>query len=72
MQIWLELAKAPTAKTRELLSYIFESWYMLGRLGGFNAQNLQARAHQRATVARSYAQATAYTVSKAKLGTAEW
>lgn len=42
-QIWLELARPPSADQRELLDYVFQAWYALGRLGGFNSLNLQAR-----------------------------
>ena len=42
-QIWLELARPPSADQRELMDYVFQAWYALGRLGGFNSLNLQAR-----------------------------
>ena len=42
-QIWVELARPPSADQRELLDYVFQAWYALGRLGGFNSLNLQAR-----------------------------
>lgn len=42
MQIWLEMAKAPSARERELLETVLEAWFILGRLGGFNTLNMQA------------------------------
>ena len=43
VQIWVELARPLSADQRELLDYVFQAWYALGRLGGFNSLNLQAR-----------------------------
>lgn len=43
VQIWVELARPASADQRELLDYVFQAWYALGRLGGFNSLNLQAR-----------------------------
>ena len=43
-QVWLELYRAPSEEDRELLSEVFQSWYMLGRLGGFNGMNMQVGA----------------------------
>ena len=39
----MELARPPSTDQRELLEYVFQAWYALGRLGGFNSLNLQAR-----------------------------
>ena len=39
----MELARPPSLDQRELLEYVFQAWYALGRLGGFNSLNLQAR-----------------------------
>lgn len=39
--IWLEFATAPAPAERELLEELFDSWFYLGKLGGFNAENLQ-------------------------------
>ena len=41
-QVWLELYRTPSEEDRELVSEVFQSWYMLGRLGGFNGMNMQA------------------------------
>ena len=40
-QVWLELYRTPSEEDRELVSEVFQSWYMLGRLGGFNGMNMQ-------------------------------
>ncbi len=40
-QVWLELYRTPSEEDRELISEVFQSWYMLGRLGGFNGMNMQ-------------------------------
>lgn len=40
--IWLEFANVPTQGEKKYLDGIFDSWYVIGRLGGFNAENLQA------------------------------
>ena len=39
--LWLRFADAPSAGERKYVDSIFDSWYVLGRLGGFNAENLQ-------------------------------
>ena len=41
MQVWLELYRTPSEEDRELINEVFQSWYMLGRLGGFNGMNMQ-------------------------------
>ena len=43
LQLWFELHEAPTPEQRELLEAVINSWFTVGRLGGFNAQNLQVR-----------------------------
>ena len=40
--IWLRFADSPDQGERKYLDGIFESWFVIGRLGGFNAENLQA------------------------------
>ena len=40
-QMWLELHQAPNAEQRNLLEAVLNSWFTMGRLGGFNAMNLQ-------------------------------
>ena len=43
IQVWLELYRTPSEEDRELIGEVFQSWYMLGRLGGFNGMNMQVR-----------------------------
>jgi len=40
--IWLRLPHPPGAGERGYLETAFDSWFFLGKLGGFNAENLQA------------------------------
>ncbi|CAL8463346.1 g2880 [Coccomyxa elongata] len=40
--IWFELHQSPSDDDLELLDAVLSSWFMIGRLGGFNAMNLQA------------------------------
>ncbi|KAK9818273.1 hypothetical protein WJX72_009883 [[Myrmecia] bisecta] len=39
--LWLELYDPPSIQERQLLEEVLSSWFMLGRLGGFNGMNLQ-------------------------------
>jgi hypothetical protein len=39
--IWIELYESPSGGTGELIQEVLNSWYMLGKLGGYNAANLQ-------------------------------
>lgn len=39
--IWMELYSSPSEKDLDLIGGVFRSWYLLGRLGGFNSLNLQ-------------------------------
>ena len=41
MQLWFELYRPPSPREAELLEELLASWFMLGRLGAYNAQNLQ-------------------------------
>jgi Protein of unknown function (DUF3531) len=41
MQLWMEMYEAPSAGEAELVEEVFKSWFMVGRLGGFNGMNLQ-------------------------------
>lgn len=41
VQLWFELYRPPSSKEAELLEEVLASWFMLGRLGAFNTQNLQ-------------------------------
>ena len=39
--IWIKFSEAPTQDEKNYLDGVFDSWYVLGRLGGFNSENLQ-------------------------------
>ncbi|MGF1513292.1 MAG: DUF3531 family protein [Elainellaceae cyanobacterium] len=41
--IWLELETVPTLAEQQYFEEIFSSWFFLGKLGGFNAENLQVQ-----------------------------
>ena len=40
--LWLSFKEIPSEGERNYIDGIFDSWYVLGRLGGFNAENMQA------------------------------
>ena len=40
--IWLRFSEVPSDGEKNYIDGIFDSWYVIGRLGGFNAENLQA------------------------------
>ena len=39
--IWLGFKEVPSQGEKNYVDALFDSWYVLGRLGGFNAENLQ-------------------------------
>ena len=41
--IWLRFHNVPSKAEKDYVDGIFDSWYVIGRLGGFNAANLQAQ-----------------------------
>ncbi len=41
--IWVEFADFPSAIEQQYLEEVFNSWFFLGKLGGFNAENLQVQ-----------------------------
>lgn len=41
--IWLEFNTALSELERQYIEEIFNSWFFLGKLGGFNAENLQVQ-----------------------------
>lgn len=41
MQLWFDLFRPPSGREADLLEEVLASWFMLGRLGAYNAQNLQ-------------------------------
>tara|TARA_Y100001968_G_scaffold217938_1_gene200531 strand:- start:11984 stop:12433 length:450 start_codon:yes stop_codon:yes gene_type:complete len=40
--IWIRFTNVPSQGERNYIDGIFDSWYVIGRLGGFNSGNLQA------------------------------
>lgn len=40
--IWLRFSHPPGAGERNYVEGVFDSWFVLGKLGGFNGENLQA------------------------------
>ena len=38
--IWLEFPTIPSRKEQQYIEELFDSWFYLGKLGGFNAENL--------------------------------
>jgi Protein of unknown function (DUF3531) len=41
--IWIEFNTVPSAAERQYVEEVFDSWFYLGKLGGFNAENLQVQ-----------------------------
>lgn len=39
--IWLRFETVPSIAERNLVEEMFDSWFFIGKLGGFNAENLQ-------------------------------
>lgn len=39
--IWIEFPNVPSVGEQQYVEELFNSWFYLGRLGGFNAENLQ-------------------------------
>ena len=39
--VWLRFSEIPSQGERNYVDGVFDSWYVIGRLGGFNAENLQ-------------------------------
>ena len=39
--LWIRFSEPPSQGERNYVDGVFDSWYVLGRLGGFNAENLQ-------------------------------
>lgn len=48
--VWLEFIVPPAQREKELLQSTLKSWFVVGKLGGFNSQNLQVRAQQASSV----------------------
>ena len=41
--IWLEFPTVPSRMEQQYIEELFNSWFYLGKLGGFNAENLQVQ-----------------------------
>ncbi len=41
--IWLSFETIPSEQEKQYLEEVFNSWFFLGKLGGFNAENLQVQ-----------------------------
>jgi hypothetical protein len=41
--VWLEFVAPPGAREQEMLQSTVQSWFVVGKLGGFNSSNLQVR-----------------------------
>lgn len=41
--IWLKFSTIPSQREKDFVEEVFNSWFYLGKLGGFNAENLQAQ-----------------------------
>lgn len=41
--IWIQFATVPSTMEQQYVDEILNSWYYLGKLGGFNAENLQVQ-----------------------------
>ncbi len=40
--LWMRFSESPTEGEMSYVNGILDSWYVIGRLGGFNSENLQA------------------------------
>ncbi|MBO9997975.1 MAG: DUF3531 family protein [Cyanobacteria bacterium SID2] len=40
---WLEFNNTPSPLEQQYIEELFDSWFFLGKLGGFNAENLQVQ-----------------------------
>lgn len=41
--MWLEFSTVPSDSEKRYVEEVFNSWFYLGKLGGFNAENLQVQ-----------------------------
>ncbi|NJO43036.1 MAG: DUF3531 family protein [Cyanobacteria bacterium CRU_2_1] len=41
--VWLEFSTLPSQMEQQYVEEVFNSWFLLGKLGGFNAENLQVQ-----------------------------
>jgi hypothetical protein len=40
---WLEFKTVPSNQQKDLIDELFSSWFFLGKLGSFNAENMQVQ-----------------------------
>jgi hypothetical protein len=43
MWIWLKFSTTPSEREKQYVEEVFNSWFYLGKLGAFNAENLQVQ-----------------------------
>jgi hypothetical protein len=41
--IWIEFDAVPSHREKQYIEEVFDSWFFLGKLGGFNAENCQVQ-----------------------------
>lgn len=41
--IWIEFSTVPSEIEKQYVEEVFDSWFFLGKLGGFNAENIQVQ-----------------------------
>lgn len=41
--VWLEFSTVPSELEKQYVEEVFNSWFFIGKLGGFNAENLQVQ-----------------------------
>ena len=41
--VWIQFETVPSLLEKQYIEEIFDSWFFLGKLGGFNAENLQVQ-----------------------------
>jgi hypothetical protein len=41
--VWLEFSTVPSEMEKQYVEEVFNSWFFIGKLGGFNAENLQVQ-----------------------------
>ena len=41
--IWIEFSIVPSEIEKQYVEEVFDSWFFLGKLGGFNAENIQVQ-----------------------------
>ncbi|MDC0833563.1 hypothetical protein AY599_17585 [Leptolyngbya valderiana BDU 20041] len=40
---WIEFSTTPSPQEQQYIEELFDSWFFIGKLGGFNAENLQVQ-----------------------------